>query len=214
MVELVRLPASELLRNPRNWRQHPREQREAMEGIFAEVGVAGAALARRLADGRIELIDGELRADVAADEPIPVLILDVTEAEALKLLAVHDPIGAMAEANEPALRELLEELDTDQAGLRDLLVELSGYESESDEVLGELGESPVPEMDLQPYEHYDYVLFLFRNKLDFESACEQLALSTVQASAMAGKRKIGLGRCLAGDRLLALLNVQQRRGKR
>ncbi|HRR83147.1 MAG TPA: hypothetical protein P5118_23420, partial [Planctomycetota bacterium] len=60
VVELVRLPASELLRNPRNWRQHPREQREAMEGIFAEVGVAGAALARRLADGRIELIDGEL----------------------------------------------------------------------------------------------------------------------------------------------------------
>jgi len=214
VVELVRVPASELLRNPFNWRHHPREQREALEGILAEVGMAGAALARRLDDGRLELVDGELRADVAADDPIPVLVLDITEAEAKKLLAVHDPIGAMAETDGELLRELVEELDSEQPGLRDLLLELSGYENEKDEVLEELRNSAVPEMELQPYEHYDYVVFLFRNVLDFQSACEQLDLSSVQSSAMPGKRKIGLGRCLSGERLLALLDGQRGRRRR
>jgi len=62
-----------------------------------------ALLARELPDGALELIDGHLRAETTPDQEVPVLVLDVTEEEAAKLLAVIDPLGAMAEANQQAL---------------------------------------------------------------------------------------------------------------
>lgn len=100
--ELRRVPARDLLPNP-NWRQHPRSQREALAAILAEVGYADAVLARELDDGRVQLIDGHLRQDLAGEETVPALILDVTEEEAAKILATHDPIAAMAGADKDAL---------------------------------------------------------------------------------------------------------------
>ena len=97
--ELRRVPASELHPNPLNWRTHPKEQLDAIRGILAEVGFAGAELARELPDGSLQLIDGHARAEVAGDAIVPVLVLDVTEDEAKKILATLDPIGAMATAD-------------------------------------------------------------------------------------------------------------------
>ena len=118
--ELRRVKASELLPNPRNWRSHPAGQADAMRGILAEVGYAGAALARETPNG-LMLIDGHLRAEIDPDGKIPVLVLDVTAAEADKILATFDPLGAMAEANEEALAALLAEIETDNEGLQAML---------------------------------------------------------------------------------------------
>ena len=38
--ELRRVPASELLPNPKNWRTHPVAQQDALRGVLAEVGYA------------------------------------------------------------------------------------------------------------------------------------------------------------------------------
>ena len=48
-------------------------------------------LARELEDGSLELVDGHLRADTTPDQEVPVLVLDVTEAEADKLLGGAGP---------------------------------------------------------------------------------------------------------------------------
>ena len=90
--ELRRVPASELKANPKNWRTHPEGQAAAMEGVLSEVGWADAVLARETADG-LELIDGHLRKEIAPDEMVPVLILDVNESEADKILLTHDPLA-------------------------------------------------------------------------------------------------------------------------
>ena len=124
---LRRVKASDLAPNPRNWRTHPEAQADALRGILAEVGFAGAALARETPDG-LMLIDGHLRAELSPDAKIPVLVLDVTEAEADKILATFDPVGAMAEANEQALGELLASIETDNAGLQAMLEELAAAE--------------------------------------------------------------------------------------
>src|ERR1700730_13488375 len=84
--ELRRVQASELLPNPKNWRRHPAQQAAAMAGMLAEVGYADALLARETPDGRLQLIDGHLRAETTPTSMVPVLVLDVTEAEATKLL--------------------------------------------------------------------------------------------------------------------------------
>ena len=119
--ELRRVKASKLRPNPRNWRTHPQAQRDALRGVLAEVGYAGALLARELPDGSLELIDGHLRAETTPEMEVPVLILDLDDGEAAKLLALHDPLAGMAEANDGALADLLTQVDTENDAVRALL---------------------------------------------------------------------------------------------
>ena len=109
--ELRYVKASEIAPNPKNWRTHPKEQADALRGVLAEVGMADAVLARELEDGTLMLIDGHMRAETFGDEPVAVLVLDVTEDEADKLLAVFDPIAAIAGVNKNSLEELLAGID-------------------------------------------------------------------------------------------------------
>ena len=104
--ELRRVRAGDLVPNPKNWRTHPDVQRDALRGVLADVGYADALLARELPDGRLQLVDGHLRAETTPDLHVPVLVLDVNEKEADKILLTHDPLAAMAGADERQIREL------------------------------------------------------------------------------------------------------------
>ena len=119
--EFRRVKASDLIPNPKNWRKHPKRQADALRGLLAEVGYADALLARVLPDGKLMLIDGHLRAETTPDMKVPVLILDVTEAEADKILATLDPLAAMAETDSAAVRSLLESVQTDNDAVKELL---------------------------------------------------------------------------------------------
>jgi hypothetical protein len=118
--ELRHVPASDLRPNPRNWRTHPKAQQDALRGILAEVGMADACLARELDDGTLMLIDGHLRAETIGTEVVPVLILDVNEAEADKILATLDPLAALAGSNDARLSELASSVRTDDETLRSI----------------------------------------------------------------------------------------------
>jgi DNA modification methylase len=144
--ELRRVKASELIPNPKNWRTHPVAQQDALKGILAEVGFAGAVLVRELDDGSLMLIDGHMRAETTHDQEIPVLILDVDEAESDKLLATFDPIAAMAESDAHALDALLRNVDTGSEALSKMLAELAdgaGLYQDKEVVEDEVPEPPV-----------------------------------------------------------------------
>jgi DNA modification methylase len=137
--ELRRVPARELIPNRSNWRTHPQSQRTALDAILKEVGYAGALLARELPGGQLQIIDGHLRAETTPDQEVPVLVLDVTEEEADKILLTFDPLAAMAEADEPTLRALLDSVKFDDVVLRQLAeAQLPNYarpgETDPDEV--------------------------------------------------------------------------------
>lgn len=123
--ELRRVRADSLRANPRNWRTHPKSQQEALRGVLAEVGYAGALLARQLEDGSLELIDGHLRAETTPDQLVPVLVLDVDESEAKKILATHDPLAALAEADTEKLADLLREIETGNPAIESMLADLA-----------------------------------------------------------------------------------------
>jgi hypothetical protein len=123
--ELRRVRASELRPSPQNWRTHPARQRDALKGLLAEIGYAGALLARETPNG-LELIDGHLRAETTPDSLVPVLVLDVTEEEGRKLLATLDPIGAMATADGAKLDALLRSVASTNEPLTSLLADLAG----------------------------------------------------------------------------------------
>ena len=123
--ELRRVRAGDLIPSPRNWRVHSQAQQDALRGLLAEIGYADALLARELPDGSLELIDGHLRAETTPDQEVPVLILDLDEAEANKLMLTLDPLAAMAEASAEKLDALLREVDTGSEAVQQMLADLA-----------------------------------------------------------------------------------------
>ena len=122
--ELRTVRAGDLKADPRNWRKHPKAQREALQAMLDRVGWADAVIARETPEGLV-LVDGHLRADLDANAEVPVLVVDLDEAEAGQVLATLDPLAAMAEANTEALSKLLQEV-TVPIDLGDLFPNLPG----------------------------------------------------------------------------------------
>lgn len=123
--EVRRVPASSLVRNEKNWTKHPEEQRAGLRAVFNEVGFAIPNVGYELPDGRIKLIDGEARSDAAGDAVVPVVILDVTEAEADQLLATINPIGMLVEVNRAVYGQLIAGLDVQTEDMASVLKSVS-----------------------------------------------------------------------------------------
>jgi len=120
-----RVAADVLLPHPRNWRVHNDRQRDILRGILAEVGYADALLVRELADGSLQLIDGHLRAETTPHQRVPVLVVDLNDAETDKLLATLDPLVALAETDQTKLEELLAQINTENIALQEFLHSLT-----------------------------------------------------------------------------------------
>jgi len=145
--ELRNVLASTLKPNPKNWRTHPQAQSEAMRGILAEIGYADSLIARELPDGTLMLIDGHLRAETTPDEMVPVQIVDLTEAEADKLLLSLDPLAAMAESNAAAMKQLCDDAETNNAALQAMWDEM---QANVEQPAVEIVEDEVPEPPVDP----------------------------------------------------------------
>lgn len=223
--EFRRVPSDELHDNPRNWRTHPFAQSEALKEILDRVGIAGAVLAYHSErnGGRLTLIDGHERKSHQADWP--TLILDVDDDEADLILATYDPITALASTDGEQLKSLLEDVQFGTPALEDLLHGLAqqarkeGEEGPDDAAEDGGGRKKVqadgewdgpPDMELLPFEHYDYVVLLYRNSLDWLAAQDLLGIKDVTYSLKDGRRPhVGRGRVIDGKRVLEMLRKAQ-----
>jgi len=166
--ELRRVPANQLRPNPKNWRAHPQNQQDALRGVLAEIGYADALVARELPDGSLELIDGHLRAEITPDQEVPVLVLDVDDEEAAKLLAVLDPLAGLAETNQDALDKLLADVETENEALQAVLDDLGAA---GDVALDDEPQDPPAEVDIA--ETFQVVVEC-RDEADQKAVFEQL----------------------------------------
>ena len=119
--QLRRVKAKDLVPNPKNWRGHPALQRTALLTVLGEVGYADALLARELPDGSLMLIDGHLRAETTPDMEVPVLVLDVSEAEADLIMLTLDPLAGLAQADSERVSDLLATVKRDSEAVGALL---------------------------------------------------------------------------------------------
>ena len=128
--------AGDLLANPSNVRIHPKPQQDAMAGILGEVGwVQNVIINKRTSplwngSQNVEtMVDGHMRAIAALrqgdDTDVPVVYVDLDPQEEALILAVLDPIGAMATTDAAKLDELLHEVSTGDAALQALLADLA-----------------------------------------------------------------------------------------
>ena len=136
------MPAGELRPNPRNWRVHTDSQRNALRGMLADVGYADALLARELADGSLELVDGHLRAETTPEAVVPVLVLDVNDEEATKILLTHDPLAAMAETDQQQFEELLRSVEFEHDDVTEMLDQVKQDAERASQAFGEPRDTP------------------------------------------------------------------------
>ena len=123
-----------ILFNPRNWRIHPLNQQDALKGVLEEVGWVQQVIINKRTGN---LIDGHLRCQLAAREGnkiIPVLYVDIDEAEEELVLATLDPIAGMAATDKAKLDRLFQDINSDNENVQKLISEIA----EKEGVLGEL----------------------------------------------------------------------------
>ena len=114
----------QLLANPRNWRKHPKAQRDALAAVLDRVGWVQDVIVNRTTG---HLVDGHARLDLArqrGEASIPVVYVELDEAEEALVLATLDPLAAMAEADTDALADLLASVTSEDAALTSMLQEL------------------------------------------------------------------------------------------
>ena len=86
------------------------------------------------------------------------------------------------------------------------------YDDELDKIAGEVLAEPeeeteedvFPEMELQPFEHYDYVMLAFKDHFDWSRALDLLGLQKEGFTVTKKQRKIGLMRVIDGRKVLEL----------
>lgn len=66
----------------------------------------------------------------------------------------------------------------------------------------------VPDMDLKSFEHYDYLVFVFRDTHDWINAASMFGLQKVNSSFSAKLRKFGLGRVVEGKKLIEMVEAK------
>ena len=145
----------QLLANPNNWRIHPMSQQQALAGVLDDVGWVQRIVVNRRTG---HVVDGHLRVALAISREesfVPVEYVDLSEAEESLMLAVLDPISAMAGSDVAKYDQVLREIETSNVEVMTLLgqvaekmgigakpVEFDGYEQKepvvSDEVVIEI----------------------------------------------------------------------------
>jgi hypothetical protein len=120
IVRHVRVRAGELVPHELNPRVHSDAQRRALEMLYDEIGFARSLLAYPLADGRLKLIDGHLRATMNPEQEVEVEVLDVNDAEARALLLAIDPLAQLAGYEAATLEKLRGFVEADSAAIKSL----------------------------------------------------------------------------------------------
>lgn len=213
--ETATLKAHELMDNEGNWRVHPGAQRESITGILREVGKVDALKAYYSArnGGKLTLLDGHLRKSLDPDEEWKVNILDINDDEADKLILVFDPISAMAEMNKDKVLELTDRVNSDDLAVRELIrrMEQEARGEDDEESAKEKNDKPLPpNMDIMPFEHYDYIVLFFKTSFDFERACDFFKIKRVgywgqsfgATDSKPKQKKVGIGRAIDGAKAL------------
>ncbi len=84
-----------------------------MSAMLERIGYVDALIARETPAG-LELIDGHLRRELSADAEVPVLVLDLNDAEAAEVLLTLDPMTGLAQADNKLLEQLVKDASNDE----------------------------------------------------------------------------------------------------
>lgn len=71
---------------------------------------------------------------------------------------------------------------------------------------------PLPDMEIQPFEHHDYVMVVCRDSHAWTRLCDLLKLRR-EGVTVGGRRKVGVGRVILADRLFEVLDSAKKKAR-
>lgn len=99
------------------------------------------------------------------------------------------------------LRDVLEDLD------EKFSLEKFGFHEEIKKKQDAQNSKGLEEMEIKAFEHWDYVVFVFDNSIDFLNIINEFDIKRVNAG-YDGTRKIGIGRVIKGEELVKRLGLE------
>ena len=206
------VPRVELRPHPQNPNHHSETQITALAELIRAIGwrfpIVVSKRSGYIVAGHARL----MAAERLGMEEVPVDFQEFdSEVDEITQLLADNKIPEMASRDAEEEVELLKKLMAENANTL-----LTGYLPKEIDTLMKLSEAAddtvehkIPEMELQPHEHYDYIVLMFRRDYDWMHALQALGVQDVNYSVLAAKKKIGLGRIMDGTRVLhKLLDAQ------
>ena len=201
--EIVPLADLDQKRNPSNPKQHGAAQVAAIAAVLEGNGWRQSIVISNRS-GLITKGHGRLDAALLlgyAGAPVDYQDYESEQAEIADMLA-DNRLPELGDIDEDKLLEVLREL---QAAGHD--VELAGFTTDDLEQMSKVDEEianaePIPKMELQAFEHYDYLMFMFRDIRDWLRVLQLLNVTKVDFSISRKTQKIGIGRVINGKTLL------------
>jgi len=192
--------------NPVNPNRHSAHQIQLLASIIQEQGWRGPITVSKRS-GLIVRGHGRLEAALLMSaEKVPVDYQDyASDAEELADLLADNRLSELAELDEDDLKRVIESIRASDPSFD---VELTGFME--DEIARLYDEKPeddvetVPRMEIQAFEHHDYLVFMFHDLRDWMLALQLLGVREVDFSITRKTKKIGIGRVLHGKRILDL----------
>ncbi|MEK6579899.1 MAG: hypothetical protein AABZ55_11785, partial [Bdellovibrionota bacterium] len=133
-------PVSQIKANVHNWRKHPQQQMGPLSGVLHEVGIVQNIVINRRTSSqwgepernKETLVDGHARVALAlqkGQESLPATYVDLTPGEEAEILALLDPLAALAESDKSILNALLQDVQSGDAAIQQMLEGLAVQQS-------------------------------------------------------------------------------------
>ncbi len=184
-----------------NEKKHPEQQVHRIAKSINKFGF----IQPLVVDGKNNLIIGHGRLMAAKRlkmDSVPVIRKEnLTEEEIAELRLLDNKLNES-------------EWDAARLGLygKDLLIDIGFTNSELEKLFDkvkpkDIGESdePLDAMLLRGFEKYDYLVFVFRNEMDWLNAQQRFGVKMINVSFTERKKRIGLGRVIEGSVLLKVI---------
>jgi len=198
---LEQIPVGSIIPYEFNEKKHPEQQIHRIAKSINKFGF----IQPLVVDGKNNLIIGHGRLMAAKRlkmESVPVIRKEnLTEEEIAELRLLDNKLNES-------------EWDAARLGLygKDLLIDIGFTNGELEKLFDkvktkDIGESdePLDAMLLRGFEKYDYLVFVFRNEMDWLNAQQKFGVKMVNVSFTERKKRLGLGRVIEGSVLLKVI---------
>ena len=198
---LEQIPVESIIPYEFNEKKHPEQQIHRIAKSINKFGF----IQPLVVDGKNNLIIGHGRLMAAKRlkmESVPVIRKEnLTEEEIAELRLLDNKLNES-------------EWDAARLGLygKDLLIDIGFTNGELEKLFDkvktkDIGESdePLDAMLLRGFEKYDYLVFVFRNEMDWLNAQQKFGVKMVNVSFTERKKRLGLGRVIEGSVLLKVI---------
>ena len=195
-LEIEYVETNEIRPYINNAKIHTPEQIEQIKKSIQEFGFNDP-----LAVWHGEVIEGHGRLIAALElgiEVIPIIRLDnLTDEQRKAYTLVHNKLTMNTDFD-------IDLLNLELSDIAEIDMTAYGFEYEEDVESPESvyeKERTIQRMELKAFEHYDYVVFVFKNQMDWLKCVNEFGIGKVDAGY--GKtKKVGVGRVIDGKRLL------------